>query len=1019
MADEALQELRELYVAPNAPGTDEAKCRKYELILAKGRRLEQQHEAAENLHALRSVMLQAAQALSIVDGGAEAREGMLDLAERIATSDAPNAYRLLADLLLTHAEIARHERGAEPARLAIAAFADRYRGTDVEAQSAMRAMILAFDAGDQRLFRALSRRLQDEFGDNPRVVTFLKDRFGVHAGGKTINALLERPEGGTWRLPMDVIGRPTTVTFWATDVEYFDLKIRAVKDAYRHADPDTFLLGINLDTDRDKARRAVKRLGLDFPQVYRGRGADDPVFLLFGKARIPSISYLKPDGTTAESVKERDNLGWACPRDNEPPAPMITFLRSGEFLVTRPVGPTDPAAPPELGPPAHADAAMKALNGPRVPAETLRAIQECFSVPPRRYRLAGPTPDRYDRPSREKIAALYETAVVRCRRALSDHAGAADLFLVRNRLMVALVGLSAIKTDPSLTQRAAEIAEQVLQSDVPDGGKIVADLCATRWRLRDVMDGMTIAEALEAFIDRHGEPGRKPLALVCATMLAMELGQHALRDSFVREVEQSYRHVQGVRPFLWYAEDDRAEGLPLRVDVPLLDGTTLHLPEDWHGRAGAVVFIAYSSDAETLEKRCRHMRHLGLARRWHRGSDRSDGMHVLYVISGATREQAEKLVEQQGWDWPIAFSGPGWRNPLAQAYRGPGPQEGMALLVVAADGTIMADKRGYWLTRNFDRTLKKLAERRKKMQIIAKGTRALEAGRFKDAADIFQEQIEDAGDRRPAPRLCMLLAKAKAGLKQWHQAATWIDQARRYTEDDELLKEIKALQADYATELKKVESGKGAAAFRQPPAVAEAMPGSRLITQWNVVGPFHMTSTEASNHYRSLVTEAELDLGKSWGAPLPPERSVDLSQTYRDKFGNAAKWTQATVDVDGFVSLERLYRADLAAACAVCYVRCPEPGDYAVGIGSDDHHVVRVNGRVVDKHYGPRTAELAEDRFDVHFEEGWNEILVTCGDTYGDWGFYFQIVDADEALRFAPTLPKGAKPVPRSFEQAE
>jgi hypothetical protein len=1022
--DETLKELAELYVAPNAVSTDSVKVRRYELILAKGREVERQYAAAANLHVLQSIMLKAAQGLSIIDGGEENRNTMLEIARRIAASEAPNTHRLPADLLLTHAEIARHERGSEPALVAIAKFADKYRGTDVEAQSAMRAMIMAFDAGDARLFRALSRRLVREFGDNPHVVTFLKDRFGVHAGGKTINALLNRPDGGTWRLPMDVIGRPTTVAFWATEVEHFDLKMRVVKDVHRSAEPDTFLLGINLDTKRDKAVRAARRLGLDFPQVYRGRGVEDPVFLLFGKAKVPSISYLKPDGVSADSVEQRDDLGWACPRDSEPAAPAITFLRSGEFLVTRPVGPTDVTAPPELGPPDLAGAAMKALGGPRVPVKTLRAIQECFTVPPRRYRLGGPTTGRYDRPSREKVEHLYATAVARCEQALADHPDAADLFLVRNRLMVALVGLSAIRTDPSLTKRAAQIAEQVLKSDVPDGANLIADLCATRWRLREEMDVEKVNDTLQAFINRHSTGDRKPLAMACATMLAMELGSHSLLDSLVRELESSYRYVQAVRPLLWFAEDDRADGLTLRCRVPLLDGTELNLPEDWEGRVGVVVFLAYSSDPEVMRKRCRHMGRLHLERRWNRGSDRRDGLHVLYVISGATRQQALDLVRQQGWDWPIGFSGPNWDNPIAQAYRGPGPQHGMALLVVGPNGTIVEDKRGYWLNRNFRQTLEKLASRRREVDAIAAGVRALEDGRFQEAADTLRRVLDASGDRRPSPRLCMLLAKAMAGLKQWQQAVTWVDHARRYAAgvyDGKRMKALEALQAEYTAERDKAASTEHASPIHQPRAVDEAMPGSRLVIRWNVVGPFRMAGSDKPDkkNYQSLVTAATTDREEAWKETLPPERSADLTRMYTDEQGRAARWTETSAGVDGFVSLERIYHTDLAVACAVSYIHSPEAAEYEVGVGSDDHTLVRVNGRAVHEHYGPRNAKLAEDRFSVRLGQGWNEILVKCGDVYGDWGFFFQIVDPDEVLRFAAKLPDGAKPVPRHVEVSQ
>jgi hypothetical protein len=85
-----------------------------------------------------------------------------------------------------------------------------------------------------------------------------------------------------------------------------------------------------------------------------------------------------------------------------------------------------------------------------------------------------------------------------------------------------------------------------------------------------------------------------------------------------------------------------------------------------------------------------------------------------------------------------------------------------------------------------------------------------------------------------------------------------------------------------------------------------------------------------------------------------------------------------------------------------------------VGIGSDDHHVVRINGDVVHTHYGGRSAAPAQDRFKIPLKQGWNQVLIKCGDDRGDWGFYFQIVDPDRKLRFAPRLPDDAAPTPET-----
>jgi len=162
-----------------------------------------------------------------------------------------------------------------------------------------------------------------------------------------------------------------------------------------------------------------------------------------------------------------------------------------------------------------------------------------------------------------------------------------------------------------------------------------------------------------------------------------------LHKDLVREIEHHHRLNQDMRPFLWAMEDDREVGRELRAEIPLLDGGTLSLPQDWHGQAGVVIFIEYSDDPEVLRKRCEHMHALQLKQRWHQGTDQPDKLNVLYAIIGGERAQVQDLVDEHEWPWPVAHSDRGWDDPLAQAYRGPGPQHGYSMLVVDPNGTII------------------------------------------------------------------------------------------------------------------------------------------------------------------------------------------------------------------------------------------------------------------------------------------------------------------------------------------
>jgi len=154
-----LVELAGQYVSPDAAMTDAAKTRRYNLMLARGKVLAERFPDALNLYELRGLMLRAAQGLAVVEPSDKTRQRMLDLAGRIVNSDAPDEARMPADLLLTYAQIAAHERDSHGAAVAIARFADRYYESDVEAEGVTGGRGPALDqAVDAELFRDVARR---------------------------------------------------------------------------------------------------------------------------------------------------------------------------------------------------------------------------------------------------------------------------------------------------------------------------------------------------------------------------------------------------------------------------------------------------------------------------------------------------------------------------------------------------------------------------------------------------------------------------------------------------------------------------------------------------------------------------------------------------------------------------------------------------------------------------------------------------------------------------------------------
>ncbi|MEX0775963.1 MAG: hypothetical protein WD042_09655 [Phycisphaeraceae bacterium] len=1004
-----LDELAAHYVPPNAALTDPAKLRRYELVLSKGRLLERQYPRAINLYQVHDLMLAAAQSAAGIGGSDEARAVMLDLAARIADSAAPATSRLPAHLLLTYAQIARHRPGDPAIAIAIARLADQYYQTPVEAQAAMRAMMMAFDAGHAALFAALRDRLANHFGDDLQVRAFLLTRYGVLAGQSMVRGQIELADGRGLRLPMDTLGRNVALVFWSADTEQLELKMGDVKDLYR-AGQGILLVGVNIDPAVKHAQRTAERLGLDFPQAFRARGLEDPLLLSFARADLPSICYIDAAGKGLTDKLRRHKGFDTDPFDNDALVQTMVFLRAGEFMITRPVGVTQvtTAAPPELGEPEAAAAALAGLAGPRVPAAVLGAIQECFAAPPRRLWLSD-----------EQAAARYSKAVALCEAALDQHGKAADLFLVRNRLMAALVGLAAIKTDAALLERAAGIAQEVLDSDAPPRAKLLADLCATRWALRQADDHAKAGDGIAALLARHGDGQERAPALIASVVLSMELGLPELGRDYLGMLAREHRQTPAARVVLRQLRGDNEEGLTFRAKLTLLDGSTLSLPDDWRGQYGLVYIVRMPENLSDDTARRKHsLSKLANLLKPKYGPGQPGALPVVAVLIGGTQQDARAMADQWNWPWPIAFSGMGLEDPVAQIYGDPGFDRGGIALTLDRSGKIIRQDTGAIVHRRVQKTLAAVADRIQNERDIAAAEAALHARNFKEAEQHLATMIQRSERQQQDPHVCFLMAQTSAGLEQWPAALHWLNESAQRADKDRdgaIVEQTQKLRAVY--EAKAVQ-----AAALAPEAPAEqgvlpwdqAMPGARLVQQWMIVGPFGLQQVdpERSHYLQIVLTESGL-AQMSWKQALPPEQLVDFEATYPAMDGEQARWQPITADERGYVSVSTLFPRPHAAAVAVSYVHCDKAGDHDVGIGSDDHHLLRVNGAVVHSHYGARGAAPAQDRVTISLEAGWNELQLKVGNSAGTWGYYFQIADPNGLLRLASRLPQGAKPVPR------
>ena len=481
--DKAMVEAKE--------GSSEARQRlAMKRVIRDAEKLAQSHADSPDRFLALEFLFRAYQQLIAIDDDSEHRKALLETARELAKApDELADLRLEADLLLSQADLAKSGASAETRAEALRPFVARYIDTPVGAKVLRLAMIMALELGDNRLVTDLQETIEERFAADLEMISFQRDKLGGQVFGAPFAGTFENSQGKTIRYPMDGLGRNTMLLFWSKDKGGEELLKGLAASALQMKDELAGRLEIvsfNLDGLPDAGESFVRGLGVDWQVLHLPGGRENPIYNAYVRSD-PRILTVSPSGYTAlimagTTRQKQDTEGepdygrlfqstlareWTLPRY----AAHLSSLMAGDFLVTDPEGAMDPTLPPELKAVA-AKPLTRAANS--VPEETLRAIQDCFVPPPRRYRLTF-----------AEARDNYTKAADLCRKAISGHAGAPDLWIVRNRLVIALMGLW--KTDAELGKLEEAIAEAkiALEKGYPAGCDTIARFCIARGDLRD------------------------------------------------------------------------------------------------------------------------------------------------------------------------------------------------------------------------------------------------------------------------------------------------------------------------------------------------------------------------------------------------------------------------------------------------------------------------------------------------------------------------------------------------------
>ena len=373
------------------------------------------------------------------------------------------------------------------------------------------------------------------------MINFQRDKLAGQVFGAPFIGSFQQHNGPNVRFPMDFLGTTTGIYFWSKENSgEEDLKLLAAawNEVRANAAGRYRFVSVNMDNLPDFGESILRKHQLDWPALQLPEGQDSPIYRAYVRRDTPTILTVSPTGYAAmylsgsrsdRTYERRLQSMLARTWANAVYSSQLQSVCVGEFLVMSADEEFDPTAPPEWKASGSPDSAVRNRlpnHATSVPADKLRAIQACFLDPPLRYR----TP-------RDQIVASYEQADALCRASIAAHPQAPNLWIVRNRRIIALMGLWKTLGDQEHFAAAVAEARTVLEEGCPPGTDVVPRLCLAREAIRaGETDTKTI---IHNFPQVTSGQASSP-ALAATALLALDAGDRKLHEQYRREFLDNY-----------------------------------------------------------------------------------------------------------------------------------------------------------------------------------------------------------------------------------------------------------------------------------------------------------------------------------------------------------------------------------------------------------------------------------------------------------------------------------------------
>lgn len=688
ISERKLEALQKELVEAGEASSSIRKRRAYKNVVRDGEELLEGSPAGPNRWHVLGIMFESQKRLTGLENDARNREALFATCAKLA--EAPDELadlRLEADMLLSERSLSLKKADVRERAEALVQLIARYRDTPGEAKCLMMAALIAPKLEAFDLEKEIDRTLEERFAGDLDVIEWRREHRDFSHLPVQFAGTFARADGTVLSFPVDRMGHTCVMYFWSKETPEIERhldELEVLQDRF----PEQFeVYSFNLDELPDAGESVLRGRGLDWTalrlpggrksQVYRAYANQDPLAIrvnAHGHAFI-SASQTRIIAEEAPMEQNFDDLRYHA---------QLQSLLVGEFLVNGAGADIRPA--PTAG---------------SIPAEMIEAIQAGFVDPPLRYRLTA-----------AETLANYERAEKLCREAIAQHPAAPDLWVVRNRLIVSLLGMWNVDAEPKHLEAAVEEARVVLAGERPRGAEVVARYCLAKDALRTRESHPRVV--LSQWVEEAGDDAPAS-AYAAAAILAMDANAGDLHARYREKVLQSNAGEPALWPVVSFLVDQNhryrlfkpnfyhppsrarrierarlrsnamafdappAVGGPLRAEFDTLAGGKMSFPQATDGKLTLLLFVeppaGPGTDFPTLvngaireDSRGKKIETKGVMQHAFEFADQHvrDGVRVIAAFLSDDADRVKALTEAHQWPCEAVLVSGGLANPLVR-----------------------------------------------------------------------------------------------------------------------------------------------------------------------------------------------------------------------------------------------------------------------------------------------------------------------------------------------------------------